>query len=464
MDTLFTKIAFDVLEQIESTTSSNEKKKILNDNIDNNILFNLLYWTYNFNYHYYMNKIDDNIKTYPNDTKMKQNIFDFKKLLAKLNSRKITGNSAKDAVNYFLSSCCDIEQKWYKRVLKRDLRCGISITTINNVYGNKIPIFPVALAENMETIIYPKDFVIEDKFDGYRCIAIKHKDGTVNMFSRNGNELLGYTDIVNELEKLKIPNGEGIVFDGELVSSNFKGTQNTAFKKTNNKKATYNIFDILTLNEFYNNQSDVLKNRITRRNGLLNVNTDNLVNVEYILKYENGTLTLRNDFAQNYKYKKEYKTNDKAFINTVCDSAFLFALDNGLEGIIVKDLNSNYMIGKSYSSTCIDLKNKSEKFYSWTKRKPSDTHDLVVLDVYEGTGINKDKMGGVNVEYIASNGKSYIVGVGSGFKQEDREYYWQNKNDIIGKTIEVVADSESVNSDGDYSLRFPRFKKIRGDK
>ena len=136
----------------------------------------------------------------------------------------------------------------------------------------------------------------------------------------------------------------------------------------------------------------------------------------------------------------------------------------GLEGVIVKDLDSLYMEGKSYSSECIDVKRKDEKWYSWAKRKPVETLDLIVQDVYEGTGENKGRLGGVNVIYEASDGKEYLVGVGSGFKKEDRIFYWDNPNEIIGKTIEVHYDIETQDANGNYSLRFPRFKKVRKDK
>jgi ATP-dependent DNA ligase len=38
-----------------------------------------------------------------------------------------------------------------------------------------------------------------------------------------------------------------------------------------------------------------------------------------------------------------------------------------------------------------------------------------------------------------------------------------NEN-IVGKTVEVLADAVSQNQDGTYSLRFPRFLRFREDK
>ena len=128
--------AFEILEQIESVSSTNAKKQLMLDNLDNNILFNLFYWTYNPFFHFYMNWVEfPDVGNKPRPNKYPRHIVEFKCILGKLNSRKVTGNNAKDMVNKFLESCDIVEIKWYSRVIIRDLRCGVSVTTINNVYG-----------------------------------------------------------------------------------------------------------------------------------------------------------------------------------------------------------------------------------------------------------------------------------------------------------------------------------------
>ena len=58
----------------------------------------------------------------------------------------------------------------------------------------------------------------------------------------------------------------------------------------------------------------------------------------------------------------------------------------------------------------------------------------------------------------------YINKVGSGFSKEDREYYWNHKNEILNKIIEISYFEISNNQNGTYGLRFPVFKHIRLDK
>jgi ATP-dependent DNA ligase len=42
--------------------------------------------------------------------------------------------------------------------------------------------------------------------------------------------------------------------------------------------------------------------------------------------------------------------------------------------------------------------------------------------------------------------------------------FWQHKDDLIGRIVEVRADAITQNQDttDEYSLRFPRFLRFRG--
>ena len=87
------------------------------------------------------------------------------------------------------------------------------------------------------------------------------------------------------------------------------------------------------------------------------------------------------------------------------------------------------------------------------------TVDLRVKRVERGNGQNDDKMGHVIVNY-----KGYEVGVGSGFSKEQRIYYWEHPEEIIGKIIEIQCFEETKDKQGNLSLRFPVFKRVRDDK
>ena len=93
---------------------------------------------------------------------------------------------------------------------------------------------------------------------------------------------------------------------------------------------------------------------------------------------------------------------------------------------------------------------KVKRFYSM---------DLPVVRMDKGTGRNKDRLGKVYVDF-----KGNEVGVGSGFSDEQREYFWQHPEKILYKIIEVKYKEETKNKDGTESLQFPVFSRIRDDK
>ena len=72
----------------------------------------------------------------------------FEKLATALSTRQVTGNDAITLINgYRLQATKEQWNMWYRRILIKDLRCGTSEKTINNVVKKlkleqyKIPVF-----------------------------------------------------------------------------------------------------------------------------------------------------------------------------------------------------------------------------------------------------------------------------------------------------------------------------------
>ena len=102
---------------------------------------------------------------------------------------------------------------FYKRILQKDMRCGLSEKTINNVAKKNdfveylIPVFACQLAQDSE--LHQKKLtgekVLEVKLDGVRVITVLYPNGKVDMFSRNGKELTNFNNLQEELrEKIRI--------------------------------------------------------------------------------------------------------------------------------------------------------------------------------------------------------------------------------------------------------------------
>ena len=90
-----------------------------------------------------------------------------------------------------------------------------------------------------------------------------------------------------------------------------------------------------------------------------------------------------------------------------------------------------------------------------------DEYKIVDLDfkehriIKEGREVVRPMLAQVYVKH-----KGYRVGVGSGFSQEQRIYYYDNPDELVGKTICVQYFEESKNQNGGLSLRFPTVKHI----
>nr|HRC95951.1 hypothetical protein [Coprothermobacter proteolyticus] len=64
-------------------------------------------------------------------------------LLQKLQNRELSGNAAVEYVTKFLESLTPDHAAMFKMILNKDLRCGVSDSTINKVFPGLIPEFNV---------------------------------------------------------------------------------------------------------------------------------------------------------------------------------------------------------------------------------------------------------------------------------------------------------------------------------
>jgi len=356
-------------------------------------------------------------------------------------TRNVTGNTARDMIQAMMKSATKAEWNgWYRRILIKDLRCGVSEKTINKVVEKKyanyaIPVFGCQLAHdsaNHETKVSGKK-LIEVKLDGVRVITIVRTDGRVDMFSRNGKELANFPHIAEQISSVIKQQGSSksmdVVLDGEIMSSSFQDLMKQVHRKDNVEAgdAVLNLFDVLPLADF---EKGVYNKDQTTRSQMVKfwveTNQALLPNVTYVA---NELVDLDTELGQ-----KRYKEiNQKA-------------IDGGYEGIMLKDPNAPYECKRSVA---------------WLKLKPFIEVSLTVVATEEGTGKNVGKMGALVCEGV-DDGKAIRVNVGSGFTDQQRDDFWSCRVD--GQVVEVRADAVTQNQDGTYSLRFPRFKSFRGFK
>lgn len=352
-------------------------------------------------------------------------------------NRSCTGNAAKDTVIQLMETATQEQwNKWYRRILIKDLRCGVSVKTLNKATRKnpqyQVPVFTCQLAQDSikyESKVCGKK-LIEVKLDGVRVITICYPDGKVDHFSRNGKELLNFEHIKQQFSAVASKFAEPMVFDGEVMSSSFQDMMKQLYRKENvlTGDAVLYLFDMMTLADFEKGICKIPQEK--RSENLSNWFQDKLFLQMLNVKVVNQELV---DLDTKEGYNRLLEINKTA-------------IDGGYEGIMMKDPTAPY---------------ECKRTFSWLKLKPFIEITLEVIGVYEGKDKNKGLLGG----FICSgkdDGRQITVNVGGGFTDDNRSTFWESRNEIIGQLIEVRADAISQNKDGTYSLRFSRFKSFRG--
>ena len=187
----------------------------------------------------------------------------FINIVERLRNRELTGNTARSAVDAMMNTATKAEWNgWYRRILIKDLRCGVSEKTVNKVVEKKyvhysIPTFGCQLAHdsaNHESKVSGQK-LIEVKLDGVRVITIVRGDGRVDMFSRNGKELVNFPHIADQIANVVKTKGtdknKDVVLDGEVMSSSFQDLMKQVHRKSDvqSNDAVLNLFDVIPLEE-----------------------------------------------------------------------------------------------------------------------------------------------------------------------------------------------------------------------
>ena len=362
----------------------------------------------------------------------------FKELARKLINRSLTGHAARDSI-ILCKDTATIEQwnMFYRRILIKDLRCGVSEKTVNKIAKKFpqyiIPTFTCALAHdsaNHEKKMTGKK-QIEVKLDGVRVLAVC-KGGKVELFSRNGKQFHNFPHIIEEIESVLAvkPAPYDCVLDGEVMSKDFQDLMKQVHRK-DGKAATdsvLHLFDFIPLTDFLQGGWD--KPQTYRSN---------------LVKYwiiENQDLLKHVTSCEWEEVDLDTTEGEERFVELNKT-----AVDGGYEGVMIKDVDAPY---------------ECKRTHAWLKAKPFIEITLKVVDVEEGTGRNAGRLGAVIVEG-EDDGYNYRLNCGSGFTDSQRDEFWTQRADLVGQLIEIRADARTKSQDSEtYSLRFPRFKTFRG--
>lgn len=351
------------------------------------------------------------------------NIFE---MLDALASRELTGHDAIETVNGFVE-----ENKLYEEIIwniiDRNLKTRSTVSMINKAIPGLIPTFDVALAKaydekTQKKVNWEDGWFVSRKLDGVRCLTVIDMFGDVKFFSRQGKEFLTLDNLKKDIKALGLTN---TVFDGEVCIVDKNGDEDFAsiIKEIKRKDHTisnpyYYIFDMLDLEDF---NDKVSKDNFAKR--LVNLRT-------YVQETDMiGIL-------------EQLEANDAIF-----DLMMEKSKKGGWEGLMLRK-NTTYK-GKR-STDILKVKQMFDEEYVVVDLE-NDLHRVIV----DGSEVEEMMLKNVIIEH-----KGNRVQVGSGFSHEQRRYYFENPNEILGKQITVQYFEETTNKNGTHSLRFPVIKAV----
>lgn len=402
-----------IIQEIASTASKNEKVALIkkHDSHDMRKVYN---YAYNPHITFGTTKFDLSVNNYNESRIIDERWFDAVcSMLESLLRRELTGNRARDKVVDLMESAPRAWAELIFNILNKDLRAGFSASSINKAIPDLIETDFCMLAQPFNAKKFKLPCYVDVKLDGVRTIA-KRDDLGYTLYSRNGKKFNNYSLIENELDTLSREVGS-YTFDGEITAGHFQDLMRTVSRKTDVEltianEAIYNIFDVQVVGTPFEERLQFLK--------LVKKGIEKL-GLRHVVVVEGHFISSETEMMDFYKLQ----------------------LSKGQEGIMVKDLSAYYEFKRSSN---------------WMKIKPSETEDLKIVGVEEGTGKNVGKLGALVCQL--ENGDT--VNVGSGFSDEDREDYWNNQKKVIGKIAEVKYQEKTR----DGSLRFPVFVRFRDDK
>lgn len=448
----------EILLEVGNKNGTLEKIEYLKENKDNERLKEILYYTFNM-----LDVFGISSKKLHRDVKVEPNFKtqDLVELLKHLKENN-TGTDQEIAnVQYFINN----QNKKYKQIIEdiisKSLTIGINAKNINKVWTGLIPDYEVQQGERLEQNIekvQDKNVIVTQKFDGLRC-SCRVEDGNVTLYSRNGNIYEGLNELENELKNF--PNG---MYDGELLLNvEDKRDENNIpmflKKKSENVNFDKSLLDIIyapmpSKELFKKTTSLVNSDQVNKEN--INIwlydmtplqNFDNMEDYEVPVEQRKEELRNRlNQIKEKCPHLKEtkYIYNGK-FDNQIIQGLLKQVVGLNQEGMMINVYGSRYEFKRSKNMI---------------KVKQMYPIDLRVVDVLEGSGANKGKVGALVVMY-----KGTPLKVGSGLSKEQREEFWKNKNLIMGKIITIKYFEETTNKkDNKKSLRFPIFLEVRNDK
>lgn len=425
-----------ILKQLEQTSSRKEKEKLLLNlkKEETDLFLYVAYLTYDPSVNFYIKQYDlpdsDDILVCQN---LKDALTDLHNIIG---GRVFTGNQARNWIKMTMSSLSEEDIEVMQRVLRRDLRCGVSATTINKIWPDTIYQHPYMRCssfseKNLSNISFP--CLSQTKMDGLYCDVIPTEDRGIELRSRNGSLLNHLVKGNEDFDDCRNWIGNNVLM-GELVALNPDGT--LMLREDSNG---------------YLNSDNVDPNRVMLCAWDLIPKEDfdkKLCKTPYKARFKTLTNILYGWQPTSVKLVDSLECKSKEDVI----AHFKKNRETGEEGTVIKDYSLEWKPGTSKKQVkCKVVFDFDLQAVDWKKGKPGTKYE--------------DCLGSIKLQ---SSCGQLEVWVGSGFKDEERKKFiylideWIKEGKIIkGKGNDVI---ENDNDSSMWSIFLPIFVEVRNDK
>lgn len=413
-----------IVKQLRETSGTNDKIVLLRRNCNNELLRKVLRYTYDTDLKYGVQKKSIVMRT--GESKW-SSLFEMLDELAESN----INDSLKRNVGRFINNLeTEDEKELVTKILLKNLDVGLNVKNINKGMKGLIVSHDIMKGSSWDGTLN-SEVAVSLKLDGIRCSWLI-KDGKAIAKTRQNKIIQGMNELTKAIEEVF---GEQDLFvDGELLATNEEGlSSEDLFKKTSaivnskglKKDLTFVAFDIVSL-EDYNNKSNSTP-FLERREQL-----------ECYVGLKNELVKLAPMYFITDSIDRIYEKLDEV-------------VKDDCEGLMLNKINGFY---------------EFKRTKQLLKVKKFNEGDVLVTDILEGEGRLEGTLGKVEVQF-KYKGDIYTNNIGSGFSDEEREYYWEHKDELIGKVVTIKYFEITKNEQGGFGFRFPTWKGkeyIRFDK
>lgn len=452
-----------ILNEVQNAKGK-EKIDILKRNKDNEILKEILFYTYNPYLVFHIAEKRLNKFLCSGHSTNELHLFDwyeYKSILDKILKKDGVSDLACETLAGFILQYDRVNQNILTNIIYKDLRIGLSSKSINKVWVDLIPEYKIQLAEPCDDDEYLKfeKIMISRKFNGLRCCFFKYENKIFGI-SRGGLLFEFYSEIKKQLLQISMMND--YVLDGEIITlkngiEDFNKTISISRRKEKSNKDDDNcfvIFDVIDKNKYFETNKLILERIIGKFNFEKSKVKNGTMYQNYKMIY--NYFQIESDkILKTFYHKTKYKNIFLAH-QVICQSnidcnqvnlLFQHSIKQKWEGLMIKDGGKEYQFKRNKNIL---------------KMKDFNDDEFEIINFIEGCGKYKNNLGSIIIKL--KSGES--VGVGSGFKDCERKIIWDRKDYIMEKKLSLHLSYKQITKDknGNNSLQFPIFLNFRLNK